>query len=566
MNLPLKRWLVAPRISAGSLPGWPDVLAQILHNRGVSEPADVDAFLNDDGCQIFDPLIMEGVKISVERIGQAISRGEMIAIYGDFDADGVTAAALLRDVLAPLGARTITYIPNRAEEGYGVNNPALESLRDQGATLAITVDCGVSAVHEIDYARQIGLDVIVVDHHQIPQQLPDAVAVINPRRSDCEYPFKDLAAVGVAFKLAQALLRTLPIRNGKSASEIQREILDLVALGTVADVAPLLGENRALVRRGLESLKRTHRPGLRQLVSRAGLKFDDIDSQSISYVLGPRLNSAGRLHDALVSYRLLTTKSDEEARELAEELETTNQERQKLTADALNRAREEILACGDVPKLIVVSGEHYPSGVVGLVAGKLMEEFYRPALVIELGDEASRGSARSIAELDITEALSNCEDLLLRYGGHARAAGFTIPNHNFDLFKARLMTIVDSRFEGFELQPSLHVDRELAFREITWDLYHLLENLAPFGYGNPVPTFLTRGMLVAEARAVGKDPLHLRLRLTDGRRSWNAIGFKLGQCASDVRQRKVDVVYSLETNEWNDRISLQLHIKDLKLS
>ncbi|MDA8188262.1 MAG: DHH family phosphoesterase, partial [Dehalococcoidales bacterium] len=256
MNLPLKRWLVAPRISAGSLPGWPDVLAQILHNRGVSEPADVDAFLNDDGCQIFDPLIMEGVKISVERIGQAISRGEMIAIYGDFDADGVTAAALLRDVLAPLGARTITYIPNRAEEGYGVNNPALESLRAQGATLAITVDCGVSAVHEIDYARQIGLDVIVVDHHQIPQQLPDAVAVINPRRSDCEYPFKDLAAVGVAFKLAQALLRTLPIRNGKSASEIQREILDLVALGTVADVAPLLGENRALVRRGLESLKR----------------------------------------------------------------------------------------------------------------------------------------------------------------------------------------------------------------------------------------------------------------------------------------------------------------------
>ena len=566
LKLPRKRWQIAPRVSSGTLRGWPTIIVQILQNRGITDPSEVEGFFQDDDRQILDPFAMKDIERAVDRITEAISRQELVAIYGDFDVDGVTGAALLRDVLASLGARTVTYIPNRAEEGYGVNKPALEYLRAQGVTLLITVDCGISSREEVAFAHGLGVDAIITDHHQVPPQVPDAVAVVNPRQEGCGYPFKELAAVGVAFKLSQALFSRLKPRDGRSASDVLESILDLVALGTVADVAPLLGENRVLVKKGLNALNRTARPGLRELIFTAGLRPGSLTSHSIGYILGPRLNAAGRLQDAFVSYRLLTTDSEEEARILAQELEVTNQERQRLTADALNRARDEIIAGGHVPNLLIVSGAEYPSGIVGLVAGKLMEEFYRPALVVELGDEESRGSARSIAELDITEVLSSCEDLLSRYGGHARAAGFTIPNTNLIEFKDRLLAFMDSKFEGVELQPSIHIDREISFQEISWDLYHLLSSLAPFGYGNPVPTFVTRRVAVAEARAVGRDPLHLRARLTDGRRSWNAIGFGLGEFASTLSRRFIDVVYTLEINEWNEQTSLQINIKDMQLS
>lgn len=566
LKLPHKRWDIAPRVPSGTLRGWPTIVVQILHNRGIKDPAEIEAFFKDDDGQLLDPFAMKGIERAVQRISEAVQRQELVAVYGDFDVDGVTGAALLRDVLSSVGAHTLTYIPNRVEEGYGVNKPALERLRSQGATLLITVDCGISAVEEVRFAHELGLDAIIVDHHQVPSCVPDAVAVVNPRQPDCRYPFKELAAVGVAFKLAQALLSRLSPKDGRTSSAVQMAVLDLVALGTVCDVAPLLGENRVLVKRGLRAINETARPGLRQLIAIAGLRPGYINSHSIGYVLGPRLNAAGRLQDAFVSYRLLTTHSEEDARTLAEELEITNQERQRLTTNALNRAREEIIANGYVPKLLIVSGAEYPSGIVGLVAGKLMEEFYRPSLVVELGDEESRGSARSIAELDITEVLSTCEDLLSRYGGHARAAGFTIPNTNLNEFKDRLLAFVDSKFDGVDLQPSIHIDREISFQEVSWDLYRLLNDLAPFGYGNPIPTFLTRRVMAVEARSVGKDPLHLRLRLSDGRRSWNAIGFGLGELAAVVAKHHVDVVYSIGTNEWNGQISLQLNIKDMQLS
>ncbi|MBI2955443.1 MAG: single-stranded-DNA-specific exonuclease RecJ [Chloroflexi bacterium] len=598
MNPLLKRWDVAPRVPAGVLRGWPTIIVQILHNRGISDPAEVEAFLRDDDSLILDPFSLRGMDRAVERVSEAVARQETVAIFGDFDVDGVTSAALLWEVLRALGVRTLTHIPNRAEEGYGVNIPALVRLRGQGATLLITVDCGISAVDEIAAARNMGLDVIITDHHQVPRPVPDASVIINPRQACCSYAFKELAGVGVAFKLAQALLSRLPLQHGRSRAEIEKSLLDLVALGTVADVAPLLGENRALVRRGLRELSTTARPGLRQLIARAGLRPGCISSHNISYALGPRLNAAGRLHDAFVSYRLLTTDSEEEARMLAEDLEATNQERQRLTEDALSRARDEIAAGGHVPKLLVVSGAEYPSGVVGLVAGKLMEEFYRPVVVVELRDEESRGSARSIAELDITEALSSCNDLLSRYGGHARAAGFAIPNHNLDVFKDRLLTLVETRFEGMELRPSLYVDREVSFREIGWDLHRLLGDLEPFGFGNPVPTFLTRRVRAVEARVVGhgvpsraekgehlpeksgampqtqkgasiserKARTHLRLRLSDGHYLWNAIAFGLGELAGIIMRKEIDVVYSLAANEWNGQVSLQLHVKDLRIS
>ncbi|MBI4318041.1 MAG: single-stranded-DNA-specific exonuclease RecJ [Chloroflexi bacterium] len=565
MRLPLKHWDIAPRVPSEQiegLPDWPPIIVQLLWNRGVRELADIAAFFGDHDEQMHSASLMKGVAPAVARIRQAIEGDELVAVYGDFDVDGVTAAAVMREALAALGGQVIPYIPNRAEEGYGVNCAALEHLRSRGVKLVVTVDCGVSAGKEVGYARELGLDIIITDHHQVTEEVPSAIAVINPRQPECRYPYKELAAVGVAFKLAQALLDGAGVGK-EDRAELECRLLDLVALGTVADVAPLLGENRVLVKRGLAVLNKTQRPGLKEMIKKAGLRPGNITSGSIGYALGPRLNAAGRLHDALASYQLLITRSPEESRQLAEYLNDTNQERQRLTAEALERARGDVAAGGHVPKLLMVSGAEYPAGVVGLVAGRLMEEFYRPVLVLELGDEESRGSARSIAELDITEALSECQDLLTRFGGHARAAGFTIPSPRVEQLKQRLLALAESRFEGIDLQPRLHVDCEVPLWEANWNLQKQLATMAPFGFGNPQPTLLARGVWVAGAKAVGREGDHLRLRLTDGRVEVDGIAFRMGAAGKEVDKRRVDVVYTLEVNEWNGMQSLQLNVKDI---
>lgn len=500
---------------------------------------------------------------AVTRLRQAIRQREPIAVYGDFDADGVTATVLLVETLSALGAQAEPYIPHRVDEGYGLNKGALRELAQRGIKVIVTVDCGIRSISEVAYGRGLGLDIIVTDHHAPGEEVPQAIAAINPKQSDSRYPFEKLAGVGLAFKLAQALLRAnrqTPVVRSKVGLD-EEDLLDLVALGTVADLAPLLGENRALVRRGLEKLNQPQRLGLQALISQAGVRPGEITATTIGYVLGPRLNAAGRLDTAMTSYNLLTSSSPAEARSLALELDKANRERQRLTVDTLERAREQVLAIGEEERLFFVAAKDYLQGIVGLVAQRLTDEFYRPSVVVELGEETSRGSCRSIPEFNITEALDQCSDLLVKYGGHSVAAGFTVANTNLELLQQRLHQIATHKLEDVELLPTLSIDAEVDLSEMNWATHALLEQLEPFGYGNPTPLLLSREVIVRDARVVGER--HLKMTLSDGRAVWDAIAFRQGGWAGKL-PRRIDVVYTLEVNEWNEEKRLQLNVKDLR--
>jgi len=563
------KWQIAPPAPEDHLARFSQLsplIVQLLYNRGITAPGDVRGFLA--GARPEDnPFKLKGMNEAVTRLRQAIRQGEPVAVYGDFDADGVTATALLVETLSALGARAKPYIPHRVDEGYGLNTGALRQLASQGVKVVITVDCGIRAIAEINYGRKLGLDFIITDHHSVGEEVPPALAIVNPKQPDCPYPFKDLAGVGVAFKLAQALLRAnrrVPVARG-AVSLNEEHLLDLVALGTVADLAPLLGENRSLVRRGLERLNAAQRLGLRAMIAQVGLKLGQIDAAAIGFVLGPRLNAAGRLGDAATSYDLLTCRSPDEAANLARELEELNRRRQRLTAEALERAKEQVLIAGEGEKLLFAAGEDFLYGIVGLVAGRLTEEFYRPTLVVELGPEESRGSARSIPEFNITAALDQCSGLLVRYGGHAAAAGFTVANDNLEALRERLKELAAEQLEGVELTPTLLIDAEVELSEMDWATQALLTQLEPCGYANPAPLLLSRRAIVRSARAVGTDGSHLKLALSDGQTRWDAIAFRQGQWAGQLPPR-VDVVYSLEINEWRGERRLQLNVKDLRPS
>jgi single-stranded-DNA-specific exonuclease len=560
-----KKWEIASQVPStlvSEYRGVHPLLAQLLYNRGITTQADVQSFLSPEPAALHDPYLMMGMEQAVARILIALDREERITVYGDFDVDGVTASATIVEVINALGGRAKSYIPNRVEEGYGVNLQAVEKIASEKVTLLITADCGVGSEEEIAYARQLGIDTIVTDHHQVTRDVPSALAVINSRQAACPYPCKSLAGVGVAFKLAQALLAKRAPQNGRTSQAMEEAVLDLVALGTVADLVPLLGENRTLTRMGLRALNATERPGLQEMCMLAGLRLGAIGPSTISFMLAPRLNSAGRLTDAAISYELLTTRSQDRARELAHYLEQTNADRQRITAEALAHAHQEIAQLGEDSNLYLLAGSEYPVGIVGLVAGKLVEEFYRPVLVVQLGDQHSRGSARSIAELNITEALASCEDLLVHYGGHAQAAGFTVSNNNIPALRDQLTALACEKLEGQNLQPVIHVDADLALRDVGWDLYSQIEQLAPFGLANPNPVFLSRKLRVLEHRLVGRDyPKHLRMRVHDGKRAWTALAFNRGDEAEALTPM-IDLVYTLEPNEWNGNVSLDLHVRD----
>ncbi|MFQ5814001.1 MAG: single-stranded-DNA-specific exonuclease RecJ [Anaerolineae bacterium] len=563
------KWQIAPPAPEDHLAHFPQLsplIVQLLYNRGITAPQDVQDFLAGVGPED-NPFRLKGMNEAVTRLRQAIRGGELVTVYGDFDADGVTATALLVETLSALGARVKPYIPHRVDEGYGLNTGALRQLASQGVSLVVTVDCGIRSLKEVNYGRKLGLDLIITDHHSVGEEVPPALAVINPKQPDCPYPFQDLAGVGVAFKLAQALLRAnrqVPVAKGE-VSLNEENLLDLAALGTVADLAPLLGENRSLVRRGLERLNAAERLGVRAMIAQAGLKPGQIDATTIGFVLGPRLNAAGRLDDASTSYDLLTCRSPDEAANLARELEELNRRRQRLTAETLERAKEQVLMAGEDEKLFFAAGEDFLSGIVGLVAGRLTEEFYRPAVVVELGPEESRGSARSIPEFNITAALDQCRGLLVRYGGHAAAAGFTVANGNLEPLRERLKELAAEQLEGVELTPTLLIDAEVELSEMDWATQALLTQLEPCGYANPAPLLLSRRAIVRDARAVGAEGGHLKLTLSDGQARWDAIAFRRGQWAGQLPPH-IDVVYSLEINEWRGEKRLQLNVKDLRPS
>ena len=559
-----KRWQIAPRVASSIIARFPNLhplIVQVLYNRGITAPEQAEAFLAPDAL-MGNPFQMRGVNEAVERVRRAIRAGEAIAVYGDFDADGVTATALLVQVLRSLGARAKPYIPHRIDEGYGLNLDALQQLKDDGVRVVITVDCGVRSLDEVAFGTRLGLDMIITDHHAPTEMLPDAFAVIDPKQPHCKYPMKDLSGVGVAFKLAQALLRVharVPLNNQAPVSE--DALLDLVALGTVADLVPLTNENRALVQRGIARLRASERPGIQALIRHAALKPELIDAGHIGFTLAPRLNAAGRLEHALMAYDLLTTIYPDEAEALAQKLEETNRERQRLTSDLTTRARERVAARAETDALLFVADPEFLEGIVGLIASRLVDEFYRPAIAVHRGETASRGSARSISEFNIVAALDECRDVLVRHGGHAMAAGFTVRNENLPALEERLREIAARQLSPAELAPTLSVDAEASLSEMNWALQKSLEQLAPFGYGNREPIFVSRNVLVREARLVGTE--HLKLMLSDGQIVWDAIAFRQGSWLGNLPQR-IDVAYQLDARTWNGETRLQLNVKDIK--
>ena len=564
-----KRWDIAPALpprQRARLSHIHPLIVQILYNRGVSDPEEADAFLNGVG-RFSDPFRMLGVRRAVDRIRDALRAGERIVVYGDFDADGVTATALLVQALTALGGEAVPYIPHRVDEGYGLNCDALDKVAAAGARVVITVDCGIRSPEEVAYGKDLGLDMIVTDHHSIGPVLPPALAVINPKQPGDPYPFKDLAGVGIAFKLAQALLiaeQREPL--GRSAVGLEeRDLLDLVALGTVADLAPLIGENRALVQRGLVELNRPRRPGIQAMLAEAGIEPGRVDATAIGFVLGPRINAAGRLDTAQHSYDLLTAADVLTAKGLAERLSQLNRERQDRTRYLVDRAREQIDALGPGRDLYLIVDPKFEPGIVGLVAGRLTEELYRPALVAEQGEDVTHGSARSIPEFNITAALDECRDLLVRHGGHAAAAGFTVRNENLPALRAQLEAIAARELAGQDLQPSLGIDAVVQLSDLDWAVQEKLAQLEPCGYANPQPVLASLGVGLTVQRQVGTDRRHLKLTVVDPRtgQAWDAIAFRQGDWFGHLPPR-IDLAYTLEVNEFKGERSLQLNVKDIR--
>jgi single-stranded-DNA-specific exonuclease len=562
---------MAPRRHSERLSHLSPLLAQILYNRGFADPEDVDVFLTSR-IRFDDPFRLLGMSRAVGRIRTAIRSGHPIVVYGDFDADGVTATALLVQTLEAMGARVHPYIPHRVDEGYGLNCDALDRIAAAGARLVITVDCGIRSPIEVAHGNSLGMDVIVTDHHAVGPELPPALAVINPRQAGDPYPFKDLAGVGLAFKLAQALiLEEKRHPGGTEPSTVEEaDLIDLVALGTVADLVPLLGENRGLVQRGLAELNRARRPGIQALLSEAGLRPGRVDAAAVGFVLGPRLNAAGRLSTAEISYRLLTAPDPWIAAPLASELGRLNARRQELTTEKVALARDLLETDGMERNLYFVADPDFPPGVVGLVAGKLADDLYRPVLVAELGQQQTHGSARSIPEFNITAALDECRDLLERHGGHAAAAGFTVRNEHLDDLRRRLESIADRQLAGQELVPTLQIDAVVELADLDWAAIELLAQLEPCGYANPQPVFASRGLEVVEQRPVGRESQHLKLTVRDpvatgpqARLVRDAIAFRMGEWSGKLPPR-IDLAYTFESNEFNGAARLQLNVKDLR--
>lgn len=561
--MPGKRWSIAPPLTDAArlaLGVYPPLIAQLLFNRGLASVAEAEAFLDGQLAAADDPHLLTGLPETVDRLHHAIRAQERIAIYGDYDTDGVTATALLVQVLTALGANVEAYIPDRETEGYGLNHEALKKLKhDHHAGLVVSVDCGIRSVDEAETARTIGLDLIITDHHSPGAELPRGWAVINPKQAGDQYPEKGLAGVGVAYKIAQGLIRPMTPKPAISGSDV----LDLVALGTVADLAPLAGENRKLVREGLRVMKRPRREGLRALMSVARVKPDAVDAMAIGFGLGPRLNAAGRLESAMAAYELLATTDVARAQELANQLEAQNVERQALTREMHAHAREIALATAPDAPLLFAAHESFRPGVVGLAAARLADEFYRPAIVATRGPDETKGSARSIREFHITEALDQCKTLLVRHGGHAAAAGFTARTEQVDELANRLRGLAEVGLRGLELRPTVRIDAEVALQDLSLDLVAQLQRFEPCGYGNPAPLLASREVRVVEWRHVGQDNKHLKLKLSDGKRTVDAIAFNQGEAWRDGLPARIDVAYHLEVNEWNGNRRLQLNVRDI---
>ena len=565
-----------------AMAGVPAAVGRLLWARGYRDAEAVQRFLEPRLDQLPDPFGLKGIEPAVERIRRALTTGEKISVYGDYDVDGVTSTVLLVSVLRKLGGTVDFYVPQRLTEGYGLNTQAMEKLAARGTRLVVSADCGVTAVAEVEAAARLGMDVVVIDHHTASQDLPKAVAILNPHQPGCTFPGRELAAVGVAFHLLLALRKRLReagwFASGKCAEPNLREQLDLVALGTIADVVPLTGPNRILVHFGLRELAKGARPGVLALKSVAQLA-GEITAGDVGFKLGPRINAAGRLDDASVGVRLLLSEDLREARALAEQLDRANAERQELQARIVTEAIEmaALLGTPEQRRSIVVSSTGWHAGVVGIVAARLVEKFHRPALVLAEEDGVAKGSGRSVEGFHLYDALARCSRHLTRFGGHKHAAGVTLDTSSIAAFSQALEAEARSKLEAAQLSPRLRIDTGLSPAEIGMGLAEQLRRLAPFGAGNPEPVFICSELTAHEVRLLpdkkGAGPGHLKLKLGEARGpgvaevdspEFDAIGFSLGGTSLPVGAR-LDAAFQLSIDSWNGAQRLQLKLKDLKV-
>ena len=533
----------------------PPVIAQVLRGRGIDSTSRLAAFMNPE---LHDPLLLPDMLSACRRLALALSAGETVGVFGDFDVDGIAGTAVAVQGLQDLGAPVVHYIPDRVSEGHGLNADAIHSLAEQGVSVLVTVDCGVGDAAEIELAGSLGMDVIVTDHHVPPAVLPPALCVIDPKLDHGEYPFNELSGGGLAFKLIQGLYDLLGRPWG-------RHLLELAALSTVADVVPLQDENRFLVREGLKELRKTRRPGLRALYRRAGLKPGSIDAETIAFMIAPRLNAAGRLEHASTSYRLLMTGDSDEGEALAARLEVLNRERQQMTEEANLRVRERMEDGYARTPFLMVLDPFVTPGIAGLVASRLVDEYHRPAVVMSMVDGMVRGSARSIQEFDVGGALASCGELFTRHGGHQAAAGFEMAPENLPELEARLVAIAEERLDGLPARPPLYIDAELPVSHLVGDTFRWLRDLEPFGAANRAPAFLTRAMEPLRIRQLGNKGQHLRLKLKDGPVVWDAIAFRRGGQPPPDSSR-LDVVYNIGTEQRGDTEVLALKVLDFRTS
>jgi single-stranded-DNA-specific exonuclease len=564
MLRPKTRWIVQQtdqdkaKKLAGQL-GIGTLAASLLVNRGMDDPEKARNFLHMKDDHFHDPFLMPDMDKAVGRIRQAIRNGEPILVFGDYDVDGVTSTALMTSVLKELGGIVDYYIPNRFTEGYGPNETAFRKAADDGIRLMITVDTGISALHEAQVAKGLGIDLIITDHHELRDDIPEALAIIHPKYKEGAYPFLHLSGAGVAFKLAHALLGKLP-----------DHLLDLAAIGTVCDLVPLIGENRLIAKRGMQMLASTKRPGLLALSRMAGVDMANVNEETLGFAIGPRLNAAGRLDSAGPAAALLLAEEMEEADVLAAKLEELNQKRQTLVAEMTKEAMEMIERSFPLfqNKVLVIGKEHWNPGVIGIVASRLTEHFYRPAIVFSYDPLTglAKGSGRSIPGFDLFAHLKACSDILPHFGGHPMAAGMTLAIDDVDELRLRLNEAADAKLSDEDLVPATELDAAVRIEQIDLDALQEVERLSPYGVSNPKPKFLIENARARHVRKIGGNQAHLKIILNQQESTLDGIGFHLGDLADDIApEASLSVIGELSINEWNNTRKPQIFIRDIAI-
>ncbi len=540
----------------------PDMIAEMLVRRELYDQSAINNFFHPSLSSTHDPFLFEDMSKAVDRIIKAIKDNELITIYGDYDVDGTTSTALLYLGLKKVNAHIDFYIPHRMIDGYGLSISGVDQLKENGTSLIISVDCGINSINEVESINNLGMDIIITDHHNPKEELPDAVAIINPKLPDCRYPCKELAGVGVAYKLLMAVYLQL----GIDSSELSNKYLDLVALGTIADIVPLVGENRIYSSIGLEHMVKRQNIGMNALINIAGLTEKELNTGDIVFGIAPRINAAGRMGTALTAVELMVSVDEKESRELAQQIEHQNSLRQQIDQKTFNEACQIIeKKYNDLENtlFIVVSSDEWHPGVIGIVASKLVEKYYRPAVMISFKDGMGSGSGRSIADFDLFDALSHVQEYLDTFGGHKYAAGLSILAEYVDTFENQITRYMRSNITPELLVPPLKIDSNLELYEINENLLEWLNHFAPFGPGNMKPVFYTRGVtLVGYPYCVGKN--HLKLKVMKDGCELDLIGFNLGDYLPFLKKgTQIEIAYSLEFNTWQGRTSIQGKLKDL---